>query len=60
MLRLHIEYGSTGDDTAYAIAQAERAQRQAQAESDAQQNPFILALIQQFDAQVVPDSIQAK
>ena len=60
VLRLHIEYGSTGDDTAYAIAQAERAQRQAQAESDAQQNPFILALIQQFDAQVVPDSIQAK
>lgn len=60
VLRLHIEYGSTGDDTAFAIAQAERAQRQAQAESDAQQNPFILMLIQQFDAQIVPDSIRAK
>lgn len=60
VLRLHIEYGSTGDETAYAIAQAERAQRQAQAESDVQENPFILALKQQFDAQVVPDSIRAK
>lgn len=60
VLRLQIEYGNTGDETAFAIAQAEKAQRQAQAETDAQQNPFILALIQQFDAQIVPDSIQAK
>lgn len=60
VLHLHIEYGSTSDDTAFAIAQAELAKRQAKAESDAQQNPFILALMQQFDAQIVPDSIQAK
>ena len=60
VLRLHIEYGSTSDDTAFAIAQAERAQRQAQAETDAKQNPFILALMQQFDAEIVPESIQAK
>lgn len=60
VLHLQIEYGSTSDETAFAMAQAELAERQAQAETDAQQNPFILALIQQFDAQIVPDSIQAK
>lgn len=60
VLRLQIEYGNTGNETAFAIAQAERAQRQEKAETAAQQNPFILALMQQFDAQIVPDSIQAK
>lgn len=60
VLRLVIDYGSTGDDTAFAVAEAQRAQRQHEAELDAQQNPFILALIEQFDAQIVPDTIRAK
>ena len=60
VLRLAIDYGSTGEDTAFAVAEAQRAQRQQQAELDAQQNPFILALIEQFDAQIVPDTIRAK
>ncbi len=59
-LRLHIEYGSTGEDTAFAVAEAHRAQRQHDAEIDAQQNPFILALVEQFDAQIVAGSVRAK
>ena len=59
-LHLHIEYGSTGDETAFSIAQADLAERQLKAEADAQQNPFILALMQQFDAQIVPDSVRVK
>lgn len=60
VLRLVIDYGSTGEATAFAVAEAQRAQRQQEAELDAQQNPFILALIEQFDAQIVPDTIRAK
>lgn len=60
VLRLHIEYGSTGEDTAFAVAEAQRAQRQKEAEVDAQQNPFILALVEQFDAQLVSGSVRAK
>lgn len=59
-LHLHIEYGSTGDETAFSIAQADLAERQLKAEADAQQNPFILALMQQFDAQIVPGSVRVK
>lgn len=57
-VRLEIEYGNPNEDTAFSLAEAEKAKRQAQAEADAQQNPFILALMQQFDAQIKPDSIQ--
>ena len=59
-LRLQIDYGSTGDDTAFAVAEAQRAQRQHEAELDAQENPFILALIEQFDAQLLAGSVRAK
>lgn len=59
-LQLHIEYGDTGSETAFAQAEALRQQRQEQAENDAQQNPFILALEAQFDAQIVTGSIRAK
>lgn len=57
---LNIEYGSTGDETAYALAEAERAERQSKAENDAQQNAFILALQTQFDAQLITNSVRAK
>ena len=60
VLRLQIDYGSTGDDTAFAVAEAQRAQRQHEAELDAQENPFILALIEQFDAQLLAGSVRAK
>lgn len=60
VLRLQIDYGTTGDDTAFAVAEAQRAQRQHEAEVDAQENPFILALIEQFDAQLLAGSVRAK
>ncbi|MCQ9615822.1 DNA polymerase III subunit gamma/tau [Paenalcaligenes niemegkensis] len=59
VLRLHIEYGSTGSETAHAVEQAERAERQQQAEHDAQVDPFIVALINEFDARLLPGSVRA-
>lgn len=54
-----IEYGSTGDGTAYAVEQAQLAERQRAAEQQAQQDPLVLALIQRFDGQLRADSVRA-
>ncbi|MGO3890469.1 MAG: DNA polymerase III subunit gamma/tau [Paenalcaligenes sp.] len=59
VVRVNIEYGATGDATAYAVEQAEREQRQVQAEQDAPKDPFIVSLIREFGAQIMPGSIQA-
>lgn len=59
VVRVNIEYGATGDATAYAVEQAEREQRQIQAEQDAPKDPFIVSLIREFGAQIMPGSIQA-
>ena len=59
VIDLMVEFGATGDETAHAVAQAERAARQKQAEHDAMVDPFVQALIQDFGARLVPGSVRA-
>ena len=58
VLRLDVEYGATGDDTAHAVDQAERAQRQQAAEQAVEQDELVRTLAQRFAARVVPGSIR--
>ena len=51
-LRLEIEVGATGDDTAHAVAQIEKAARQQAAEEAVAADPFVLALKADFGGQV--------
>ena len=57
-LRLEIEVGATGDATAHAVAQIERAARQQAAEDAVQVDPFVQALVADFGGQVVPGSVR--
>lgn len=59
VIRLNIEYGTTGDETAHAVAQAQKAVRQQQAEQAAAADPFVQTLIAEFGARMVPGSISA-
>lgn len=59
VVRLHIEYGTTGEETAHAVEQAHRAALQKKAEEDAQQDPFVQDLMHAFDAHIVQGSIRA-
>lgn len=59
VLRVQIEYGDTGSDTAHAVEQAEREQRQLRAEADAKVDPLVVALINTFDATLLPGSVRA-
>ncbi|NGM88612.1 DNA polymerase III subunit gamma/tau [Parapusillimonas sp. SGNA-6] len=59
VVRVQVEYGATGDETAYAVAQAEKARRQQQAEIAVANDPFVKTLIAEFDARVVDGSIVA-
>jgi len=56
---LQIEFGTTGDDTAHAVAQAAAAARRQRAEQSAQSDPFVQTLMRDFGAQLVPGSVQA-
>jgi len=56
---LHIEFGTTGDDTAHAVAQAAMAARHQRAEQSAQSDPFVQTLMRDFGARLVPGSVQA-
>ena len=58
VLRLDVEYGATGDDTAQAVDQAERARRQQAAEQAVEQDDLVRTLVQRFDARVVPNSVR--
>lgn len=58
VLRLDVEYGDTGDDTAAAVDQATRAQRQQDAEQAADRDELVQALVGQFAARVVPGSVR--
>lgn len=58
-IQLLIEYGDTGDATAHAVEQAKLAERQRQAEEQVTQDPFVLSLIQDFDARVKAGSVKA-
>ena len=59
VVQLEVEFGATGDETAHAVAQAERAARQKQAEHDVQADPVVRALINDFGAHIVPGSVRA-
>ncbi|MEC5218041.1 DNA polymerase-3 subunit gamma/tau [Actimicrobium sp. GrIS 1.19] len=57
-LRVRIEIGNVRH-SANARGQAERAERQRQAEQQIQADPFVLAMMREFGATVVPGSIQS-
>lgn len=57
-LRLDVLVGATGDATAHAVAQHERAERQRAAEAAVEADPFVRSLLADFGAQVVPGSIR--
>ncbi|WP_332613228.1 DNA polymerase III subunit gamma/tau [Achromobacter sp. ESBL13] len=57
-IRLDVQVGVTGDDTAHAVAKAERAARQQAAEDAVAVDPFVQALLADFGGYVVPDSIR--
>ncbi|MDF8361896.1 DNA polymerase III subunit gamma/tau [Achromobacter anxifer] len=57
-IRLDVEVGVTGEATAHAVAQAERAARQQAAEDAVAVDPFVQALVANFGGQVVPGSIR--
>ena len=57
-VRLEVEVGATGDATAHAVAQHERAERQRAAEAAAAADPFVQALVSEFDGQIVTGSIR--
>ena len=58
VVRLNVEYGATGDETAHAVEQAEQAARQVAAEAAVDSDPIVLSLVQDFGAKVVPGSIR--
>jgi DNA polymerase-3 subunit gamma/tau len=57
-IRLDVEVGVTGEATAHAVAQAERAARQQAAEEAVAVDPFVQALVADFGGQVVAGSIR--
>ncbi|WP_298018609.1 DNA polymerase III subunit gamma/tau [uncultured Castellaniella sp.] len=58
VLRLDVAYGTTGDDTAAAVDQAARAQRQQAAEDAAEHDALVRALAGQFAARLVPGTVR--
>ena len=58
VVSLKVDYGVTGDETAHAVAQAERAERQRQAEAAVASDPVIAGLATDFGATVIPGSIR--
>lgn len=59
VVQLAVEFGATGSDTAHAVEQARRAERQKEAEAAVANDPFVLSLIEEFGARVMPGSIAA-
>jgi len=55
---LVVEYAEVTDDTAHTREQARRAALQARAEQAVQSDPLVRALVDTFDAQVLPGSVQ--
>ena len=55
-VRVETEIGAVAD-TANAVAQADRAERQRQAEQKMQNDPFVLSMMREFGASIVPGSI---
>ncbi len=59
VVQLNVEYGATGDETAHAVAQAQKVVRQQEAEQAVAVDPFVQILVSEFGAKVVPGSISA-
>lgn len=59
VVQLKIEFGKTGSGTARAVEEVRRAERQKEAEAAVAQDPFVLSLIEEFGARVMPGSIAA-
>ncbi len=59
VVQLNVDYGATGDETAHAVAQAQKALRQQEAEQAVASDPFVQTLVSEFGARVVPGSISA-
>ena len=57
-VRLDVDVGATGEATAHAVAQAERAARQQAAEEAVAADPFVQALVADFGGRVVPGSVR--
>lgn len=55
-LRVETEIGAVAD-TANAVAEADRADRQRQAEQKMRNDPFVLSMMREFGASIVPGSI---
>jgi len=58
VIRLEIECGETGEDTAYAVDQSARAARQRAAEEAVPGDAVVRAMAQAFGARVVPGSVR--
>lgn len=58
VVRVDMVFGKTGDDTLYAVEQAEREALQKRVEKAVQENAFINTLISDLGARVVPGSIE--
>ncbi len=58
VVRVDMVFGKTGDDTLYAVEQAEREAVQKRVEKAVQENAFINTLISDLGARVVPGSIE--
>ncbi|AYR25858.1 DNA polymerase III subunit gamma/tau [Herbaspirillum rubrisubalbicans] len=57
-IRVETEIGAVSD-TANAVAEAERAERQRKAEQKMKSDPFVVSMMREFGATIVPGSIQA-
>jgi len=55
---LRIEFGTTGEDTAHAVAQAAAAARLQRAEQSVRADPFVQTLMRDFGARIIPGSVQ--
>jgi len=58
VVKVSFEYAENVEETAYASIRAEQAARQEKAEQAVQESEFINALIKEFDAKVLPESIK--
>ena len=57
-VRLDVEVGRVGGGTAAAASARDRAERQAQAQASIEADPFVRALIEDFDGTIVPGSVR--
>ena len=57
-VRLDVEVGRVGEATAAAASARDRAERQAQARASIEADPFVRALIEDFDGAIVPGSVR--